>query len=115
MIDAIVGMEGVGPLQGTAKPVGLVLGGTDPLRVDVVAARIMGFDWRKLKVCAEAVGNLKVTEVTSEEDLWAQTIKSNRLEWNEKSFADFAENIFHTFEPHFGWKGQIEWNGRDEA
>ena len=115
VMDAIVGMEGVGPMQGTAKAVGLVLGGDDPLRVDAVATRIMGFDWRKLKVCAEAVGNLKVTEVASEKDLWEQTIKSNRHEWDEKYFASFADGTFDAFEPHFGWKGHIEWNGRGET
>ena len=109
VMDAIVGMEGVGPMQGTAKTVGLVLGGTDPLRVDVVATRIMGFDWRKLKVCAEAVGNEKVTEVVSEADIWDQKIVSNRMEWNGKRFKEFVACDFNSFEPHFGWKGHIEW------
>lgn len=112
VLDGIVGMEGVGPMQGTAKPVGLVLGGDDPLAVDAVAARIMGFDWRKLKVMKEAVGNWKITTITSEDEIWSETIISNRSEWNGKSFRDFA-GIYDgkPFEPHFGWKGHLEWDG----
>jgi uncharacterized protein (DUF362 family) len=42
IVDAVVGMEGDGPIMGTARHVGVVIMGTDPVAVDVVSARVMG-------------------------------------------------------------------------
>ncbi len=42
VMDAIVGMEGDGPSGGNPRHVGLLLAGTDPVAVDVVAATIAG-------------------------------------------------------------------------
>jgi uncharacterized protein (DUF362 family) len=41
IVDAIVGMEGDGPIMGTAKQVGALLMGTDVVAVDATAARLM--------------------------------------------------------------------------
>ena len=44
IVDGIVGMEGNGPIQGTAVPAGLLVFGTDPVATDVTAVRLMGLD-----------------------------------------------------------------------
>jgi len=44
IVDAIVGMEGDGPILGNSKPVGTIIMGKHPLAVDCTATRIMGFD-----------------------------------------------------------------------
>ncbi|WP_376790011.1 DUF362 domain-containing protein [Thermoflexus sp.] len=44
VIDGIIGMEGDGPLFGTPVPHGVLAVGKDPLAVDVVGTRLMGFD-----------------------------------------------------------------------
>jgi uncharacterized protein (DUF362 family) len=41
IVDGIVGMEGDGPLNGSAKPMGTLLMGADPLAVDATCCRIM--------------------------------------------------------------------------
>jgi uncharacterized protein (DUF362 family) len=41
IVDGIVGMEGDGPLNGTAKPMGTLIMGADPLAVDATCCRIM--------------------------------------------------------------------------
>src|SRR5258708_6876951 len=41
IVDGIVGMEGDGPLNGTAKPVGALIMGIDPLAVDATCCRLM--------------------------------------------------------------------------
>jgi uncharacterized protein (DUF362 family) len=41
IVDGIVGMEGDGPLNGTAKPVGAVVMGADLLAVDATCCRLM--------------------------------------------------------------------------
>jgi uncharacterized protein (DUF362 family) len=48
IVDGVIGMEGDGPIMGTAKPVGAVIMGSNLLAVDSTAARIMGFDPKKI-------------------------------------------------------------------
>ncbi len=43
VVDAVVGMEGDGPTWGRARPVGYLLAGVNPLAVDWVMGRMMGF------------------------------------------------------------------------
>jgi uncharacterized protein (DUF362 family) len=44
IVDGIVGMEGNGPIQGTAKQAGVLVAGTDPVAVDATCCRIMHVD-----------------------------------------------------------------------
>jgi uncharacterized protein (DUF362 family) len=44
VVDGVVGMQGDGPLFGTAVPVGALFVGTDFLAVDATCARVMSFD-----------------------------------------------------------------------
>ena len=44
MVDGIVGMEGNGPIQGTAKSAGVLVAGRDPVAVDATCCRIMRID-----------------------------------------------------------------------
>jgi uncharacterized protein (DUF362 family) len=44
VVDGIVGMEGDGPLNGTAKPLGGLIMGADPLAVDATCCRLMRLD-----------------------------------------------------------------------
>lgn len=50
IIDAIVGMEGDGPLAGTAKHIGAIVMGLDPLAVDATGCRLMGIPPERLPV-----------------------------------------------------------------
>ncbi len=44
IVDGIVGMEGDGPLNGTAKAMGVLVMGCDPVAVDATCCRLMKFD-----------------------------------------------------------------------
>ncbi|MEO8371956.1 MAG: DUF362 domain-containing protein [Candidatus Solibacter sp.] len=44
IVDGIVGMEGNGPIQGTPKPAGILVAGSDPVAVDATCCRIMKID-----------------------------------------------------------------------
>jgi uncharacterized protein (DUF362 family) len=44
IVDGIVGMEGNGPIQGTPKPVGVLVMGTNLPAVDATCCRIMGIE-----------------------------------------------------------------------
>jgi uncharacterized protein (DUF362 family) len=52
IVDAIIGMEGDGPLHGTAKPLGALVMGNDLLAVDATCCRLM-------KLAPEKVGYLE--------------------------------------------------------
>jgi uncharacterized protein (DUF362 family) len=63
IVDGIVGMEGNGPINGTAKHVGLVVVGDDPVAVDATSAFIMGMDPAQLPYIAEAGRFLGVADL----------------------------------------------------
>jgi len=56
IVDAVVGMEGDGPIMGTAKPVGFIAIGQDLPAVDATCARVMGLDPTKI-VYLDAAGH----------------------------------------------------------
>ncbi len=67
IVDAVVGMEGDGPLHGTAKHVGALVMGVDPLAVDATCTRLMGFPPERIPtlVLAEArrLGRMQEAEI----------------------------------------------------
>lgn len=104
IVDGIIAGEGQGPLDPVAKPVGVVLAGWNPLAVDLVCARLMDFDWRKLPLLYRGLAShpLPLTRFLYEE----LAVHSNRHD---------CRGPLHTwrgpryrFEPHFGWKGHVE-------
>jgi uncharacterized protein (DUF362 family) len=48
IVDGVIGMEGNGPIQGTPKPVGVLVMGRDLIAVDATCARVMGIDPEKM-------------------------------------------------------------------
>ena len=106
LIDGMVGMEGMGPMQGDAVRSGVVIGGGDPVAVDMVSARVMGFDWRKIPVIREAfsIGALPITDGRP----GAVNVVSDVPDWSGR-FLDVEGRHFLKFKPHFGWAGHIEY------
>lgn len=62
IVDGIVGMEGNGPIQGTPKPAGVLVMGSDLPAVDATCCRIMGIDPAKIEYLTMAAGRLGVVE-----------------------------------------------------
>jgi uncharacterized protein (DUF362 family) len=56
IIDGIIAGEGEGPLLPVPKKCGLLIAGGSPLATDLVALRMMGMDWRRLRLYSRAVG-----------------------------------------------------------
>jgi uncharacterized protein (DUF362 family) len=54
IVDAVVGMEGDGPIMGRARPVGFIAMGQDLVAVDATCARIIGLDPGRMGYLAEA-------------------------------------------------------------
>lgn len=77
IVDGIVGMEGNGPIQGTAKACGVLVMGDDPVAVDATAARVMGLKPERIGYLLKAgtlVGHLKEDRI----DQVGETIASTR-------------------------------------
>lgn len=71
IVDGIVGMEGDGPLMGTAKPMGVVVMGDNLPAVDATSARLMGLDPDKiayLRVAADHGGTVAPSRIRVEGD-----------------------------------------------
>jgi uncharacterized protein (DUF362 family) len=62
IVDGVVGMEGNGPIQGTPKPVGVLVMGADLPAVDATCCRIMGIDPARVEYLRMASDTLGVTE-----------------------------------------------------
>jgi uncharacterized protein (DUF362 family) len=66
IVDAVIGMEGDGPIMGTPKPVGVIVMGTDCVAVDATAARLMRLRPERMAYIAEArhyLGNLDADRI----------------------------------------------------
>ncbi len=66
IVDGIVGMEGDGPIMGTARPVGCVVMGQDPVAVDATCARVMGLRPERinfLRMAGEFLGNVEAGSI----------------------------------------------------
>jgi uncharacterized protein (DUF362 family) len=103
VVDGIVGGEGNGPMAPDPQPCGVIVAGTHPLAVDCVAAALMGFDWRKLRLLAG--GFSARPPVLAPFPPEAIRVVSNHPAWN--AGLDELRDVY-AFRPHFGWVGAIE-------
>ncbi len=83
VIDGILAMEGEGPVEGTAIPMGVVLASLDPVAADTVAVTLMGFDPQAigyLQILAErGVGNNDMSKIDLPPVLLLQLTRSFAL------------------------------------
>ena len=66
IVDGIVGMEGNGPIQGTARRSGLLAFGEDPVAVDATCARLMTLEPSRMDYLADAgafLGNVEIERI----------------------------------------------------
>lgn len=106
IVDGVIAGEGTGPEAPTPLRAGLLFGGEDPVAVDCVAARLMGFDWTRIPSLSHSFDARKyaVTPLRySDIGLASQTMHGA-----EGPLIHLAAEEGLTFEPHFGWRGQVE-------
>lgn len=75
IVDGIVGMEGDGPIMGSAKPLGLVVVGVNPTAVDATCARIMGLDPAQisyLQLASQRLGPIGEREIIEQGERWRE-------------------------------------------
>ncbi len=109
LVDAIVAGEGNGPMDPTPRAMGMVVGGMNPVAVDLACARLMGFDHLRMPLLRRALvrDGLPALMMCDYEDI---RCRSNALEFN-RALHEFRQTL-GVFRPSFGWLGHIE---REEA
>jgi uncharacterized protein (DUF362 family) len=103
IIDGIIGGEGDGPVITKAKHCGAVVGGFNPLAVDICAARLMGFDYRKFSQFENALKLKKYPLMVRMPD--EIVCMSNHQAWRD--ILQKQDGLLD-FEPAPGWTGKIE-------
>jgi len=106
VIDGIIGGENNGPLAPEAKQCGCLVVGQNPFAVDMVTARLMGFDVRKIRQFNSVLkGSWSfLFGFPSEIEV---LIHGNRYK-GEVFFDSSCIDAMFQFKPHPGWIGQIE-------
>jgi uncharacterized protein (DUF362 family) len=104
LADGIIAGEGEGPLEPTAKPCGLLVGGFSAPVLDAVIARLMGFDFRKIPSIREAftMPTYPLLDFGPEQI----QIVSNSAQFDGISI--FEPGFSLNFVPARGWRGQVE-------
>ena len=109
IVDGVIAGDGNGPTAPDRYEAGCLVAGFNPVAVDCVAARLMGFDPLKIAMLREAYSPSALPLAPfSYQDI---TIVGNRPEWQGFLAEIDPDSCFH-FNPHFGWVGQIEWDRR---
>jgi uncharacterized protein (DUF362 family) len=110
IVDGVVAGDGDGPAAPDRQDAGVLVGGFNPVAVDCVTTRLMGFDPMLVPTLSEAFA---ASDLPLAPFNYADiSIRSNRAEWNRLLSAVADKDTFH-FRPHFGWRGKIE--SRQEA
>lgn len=78
IMDAIEGMEGAGPANGTSRYVGKLIAGQDPLAVDIAQATIMGYDPMKLPIISYGLEN-QISSISKIEDIEYTLVDASRI------------------------------------
>lgn len=108
IVDGIVGGEKNGPLTPDRKKCGLIISGFNFCAIDLVCARLMGFDYKKIKM---------LNHILNQRELFKTDVNRIKISGNN-NFGnlfdrDNADKYFN-FEPHAGWKNFIEHTGDKE-
>ncbi|MCP4036936.1 MAG: DUF362 domain-containing protein, partial [bacterium] len=111
LLDGIVAGEGDGPLAPNDVPLGVVAAGSDPVAVDLVAVRLMGFDEQLIPKLREPMrdSGARITAVRSASDVVVGEIRVEAGPDGEVEERGLDQiECKREFEPHPGWRGHIE-------
>ena len=106
-VDGIIAGEGNGPMGTDPRLAGIVAAGADPLSVDLVCARLMGFDYRRIPVLLNA---LKLHRHALNGVQYDEVHCRSNHEAYDRPLLQLDDPCL-AFVPHFGWKGSVELNG----
>ncbi len=117
VIDGIVAGEGDGPLAPSDVPLGVIVAGTDPVAVDLVAVRLMGFNEQLIPKLREPMRDTyaRITQVREPEDVEVAETQAEPEHDHPVAIRRLDEiTCDRTFTPHPGWFGHIECDEREK-
>lgn len=103
-IDGIIAGEGEGPLIPDAKKCGVIVVGFNPYVVDVVSTRLMGMDYRKIRI-------FNGTQKLEKYKIYNGTLDNFIIKSNNMDYINILKNDkdrFLNFKPSKGWEKNIE-------
>ena len=108
VLDGVVAGEGEGPLAPSDRPLGAVLAATDPVALDLVALRLMGFDPRRVAKVREALRDAgpRLSDARSAADVQLFEASARSFEVSPRSLDSLVTG--RPFVAHPGWRGHIE-------
>lgn len=108
VVDGVVAGEGEGPLAPRDVPLGAVLASTDPVALDLVAVRLMGFDEQRLPKVWEPIldDGPRITAVRAPADVVVGESSADSFEVRDRPLDAIA--CERPFVPHAGWTGHVE-------
>jgi uncharacterized protein (DUF362 family) len=102
IVDGVIGGEGDGPLMPDRKKCGVIVAGFNPCAVDLASTRLMGFEYKKIKM---------LRYVLDYPELFKVSLPGIRL-FSNGDFGDLFDeknkNKYFDFATPIGWKGFIE-------
>ena len=101
--DMVVCGDHEGPLNPSYKKVGGILFSENAVEFDMVVVKLMGFDWRKLKVLYKAIQDNMIND---KDDIRFLQLKCNDIRY-DKGIDDILREDFFMFKPTKGWEGHI--------
>ena len=109
IVDAIIGGTQEGPLQPKPKKCGVLVAGFNPVAVDTVCSRIMGFDNDKIPTINQMMNQDKF-KFFDKSDIHRIRIKSIMC----NNLNEITTYFKYNFKPSKGWEGHIEFNNENK-
>lgn len=105
--DAIIAGEGEGPLHPVRKRCNKILVSDNPMVIDAVACKMMGFDYTKIPFLREGLKYKGIWPV-AEFEYEHIYIDGNIEKWKDLPLTEIFNDETYKFVPTHGWKGNIE-------
>ncbi len=102
LVDGVVAGQGEGPLLPERADCGVIVGGCNPVAVDLVCAKMIGFDYEKIPTLTRALNSRKY-------ELFAGELRELIIESEITDGIDDIDTQFcNKLKPPASWKGHIE-------
>jgi uncharacterized protein (DUF362 family) len=109
LADAVIAGEGEGPLEPTPRPLGILLGGVNPVAVDWTAATLMGLDPHRIPTLTWALKpSRRPLAPFRPEEITVREAGAGERAWEERFLQDLAATVGQPCVPPSGWRGHIE-------
>lgn len=106
IIDGIIGGEGEGPLTPDPINSGLIIGGANPLLVDIAATTVIGIDWQKVRMFTSAFVLSKYKIHNGD---------TNKIKWHSNIPNYQGNDPLMLFRPPSGWLNHVEIDQKSPA